>query len=87
MEVDGDEYAGAPPRLMAAEVAAGGAGIVGADDTAALSLEERFAAVTQELMRDEVDVAEALLAFKDACAGYVAHIRCACYSGGCCCWL
>jgi hypothetical protein len=71
MEVDGDDYAGAPPLLRAAEQQDGGA-----DAAAALSLEERFATITQELMQDGVNVAEAILGYKDACAAYVDHLRC-----------
>lgn len=69
MDMEEDEYVGAPPRLVAMEQQ------VDADDAAALSLEERFAVITQELMCDEVNVAEALLAFKDACAAYTEHLR------------
>ncbi|KAI8477109.1 MAG: 107-domain-containing protein [Monoraphidium minutum] len=68
MDID-DEYAGAPPRLVAAEVD------VGEEAAAALSLEERFAVITQELMRDEVDVSEALLAWKDASTSHVGQLR------------
>jgi hypothetical protein len=71
MEVD-DAYAGAPPRLRAAD-----APDAGEDAAEALSLEERFAGITQALMRDEVDVAEALLGFQDACAAHVDRLRCA----------
>ena len=57
-----DEYAGAPPLLLSAEQHDGG------EEAAALSLEERFAAITHELMCDQINVGEALLGFGPAAA-------------------
>jgi hypothetical protein len=74
MDVDDDEYAGAPPLLVVGEQLQQQEE---ADDAAAaLSLEDRFAGIVQELMRDEVDVAEALLAFKEVSTSQVEQLRC-----------
>lgn len=70
--MDEDEYAGAPPRMVIAEQTADAM----EEAAAALSLEERFAAITAELMRDEVEVPQALLAFKEASAAHVDQLRC-----------
>ncbi|KIY95383.1 Nuclear pore complex protein [Monoraphidium neglectum] len=73
MDVDDDEYAGAPPLLVVGEQLQQQEE---ADDAAAaLSLEDRFAGIVQELMRDEVDVAEALLAFKEVSTSQVEQLR------------
>jgi hypothetical protein len=72
-----NEYAGAPPRLLLG--LAEHQQLQHADDAdaaaAALSLEERFASVVQELMRDEINVGDALLAMKESCAAYAEHLR------------
>lgn len=73
MDLDVEEYAGAPPLLLAAEQQDGGAG----EDAAALSLEESFARVVHQLMCDHVTVPQALLEFKLACEAHAAQLRCA----------
>jgi hypothetical protein len=80
MDVD-EEYAGAPPRLLLGLTGEQPHQLQHTDDgdaaAAALSLEERFAAITVDLMRDEINVGDALLALEESCAAHAEQLRCA----------